>query len=218
MRKKTLVVLLATIAIVTAGICLFPIQPWHGYGIGPDEALGAVREHYPNVTGQPVFEENCTICDAKGVCTTISEPCWKVNVSVNDTRAAISVNPQTGDVMGEEKDCIWWQCTPIPCNYTVVSGEITSYNAGCDNPVPACDIELEMCRPCSEKQDCLRRKEYFYMREYVLIGTPILGYFNTLNSKCVVMEMFSGVVSEEECENKILSYGSCTDGDCRELI
>jgi hypothetical protein len=216
MDRKILFAVAVTAALVAAGFYIFPPEPWQGYEITADEAQKIVQDLYPNVTGKPVFEEQCELCDERGNCTKTAEACWKVNVSVNGTGAGVAVNPATGGIVGKEQDCIWWRCTPIPCSYMIEEGGTIQYNSGCDNSVPTCDADLSVCRPCAEKPDCLRKKEYSYMREYILVGTPVFGYYNTLTRKCIVMEKYTGFVSEEECEGTILAYVSCTGGECME--
>ena len=102
------------------------------------------------------------------------------------------------------------------------------YNYGCENPKPKCDINHGICRACTSKQECLRKNLHFTIigsdttvsYQYGIVGGDLDGYYDDVSQVCRIFIGGSEIYNQtiplvDDCVNVILSYASCTGGECR---
>jgi len=218
MNRKTISEVIA-IFVVFAVLYIF-FSSGEDVVIGPNitesDARNIIGGKYPNITGDMVHEDDCEICNDTN-CTNLGEPCWKTNVSVNGSKASVTIGSGDGEFLGISETCLWWECTPISCIAMFYDGNVTYYNNDCDNPVPKCDEEQEICRPCGTKRDCLRIRTYQGIQENNLVGSSRYGYYEEFSGKCLIMELYINITTLEECEEDMLELIDCVDGFCVEV-
>jgi hypothetical protein len=212
-KKKYAIAAVAVISIIAAFWILKPGgDVVYGPNISISEANRIVRDKYPD-TGETTYEENCEVCNQTS-CRKLDKPCWKTNATVNRTGVSIAIDTTSGDFLGADESCIWWQCNPVYCRLSFSDENATYYNYDCDNPVPKCDEELEICRPCLTDHDCLRRRTYQTLQENRLVGSEAFGYYDTTSGKCIIMERYIDMTTLDQCELSTLRYVKCIDGTC----
>ena len=116
-------------------------------------------------------------------------------------------------------------------NESAPEGTIQYFNTGCDNPLPVCDQETETCRTCQEGFECIRTSISAFVTgvptqnldiiQYEIIATSVEGSYIELFQKCTVSvageQVYSDIVNQSICEEKLLSYIQCSGGECREI-
>ncbi len=185
-------------------------------GIGEPGAADIVDDYYPYPDYYLGFNESCSENSGR--------PCWIANIT---GIGSIVIDSGTGQVI--KKAVI------IHCNYTynetTPGGEAYYQNMGCDNPLPTCDMEREICRECSSNPECMRKRvarfitgvpeQILTWHGYDVVGTGVGGSFDDLSQKCTVSynhsSLYVGLLNITECEEKVLSYTDCVGGECKRI-
>lgn len=191
-----------------------------------------IKERYPSSYGDPVFEEECTICDSMG-CRSYGGPCWKINHTEEDSsgsKASVetTIDGGTGEEVGESvKPCTEWWCDADPCDYQhteIIENVTHDYtNYGCGGSSPVCDPEFEMCRPCSSNPECLMEETYYdnetLIHVFTVIGTSGYSVINETDYICQVFEgedlLLMNVTTLEECRTISEFYSKCGTMGCK---
>jgi len=229
MNARTVLITLIVIAVLMY-IILFTEIVFKSVPLTEAEIKDLVNDRYPTAKGDPVYDEDCIICDATG-CHPYGEPCWKIKHTEEDAGGKTSVESSVDEGSGEEiarteNPCTEWWCDADPCtyDYTEVINNITHdfTNHGCDNPSPTCDQEFGLCRSCSTKDECIRTEMYVDNGTTYIFSVVGTNGYSIINDSGYICRVFDGddmllinTTTISECELIANFYSKCGVEGCK---
>ena len=186
----------------------------------------------------PKYQSDCVVC-TDGVCISLGEECWKINVTTDDDLIELSVTAD-GRILdelgfgddgesGSGETGIDNPPPPAPedeCTYQYTQEEgglqVSYTNTGCSNPQPTCD-QINECRSCSTRTDCLgvitsSSGGVPIESAIPITSTQYSGFYTHASGRCViddsVIAIYDNVTDYDFCLAVVESHVQCVEGAC----